>query len=170
MIFKRIKITKEQIKRAEKRFEFQNLNNSVTAGEGQITGALGEILLIDRCGDDVEDSSTFQYDLVIKGQKVEVKTKRQTVYPEPHHYVNFFDFNPDQQCDWYCFVVVDYAFENGWIVGWKSKEDFQEQSIFKKKGEKDDTYPADRTWTFPADCHCINIRDLDKPDVKRKNK
>lgn len=170
MIFNRIKITPEQIKRAKERYEFGELNNSVTNGDGNITGALGEILLIDRFGEDVIDTSTYEYDLLIKGKKIEVKTKRQRFYPEPYHYVNFFDFNPNQQCDWYCFVIVDYELKNGWIVGWKSKEDFIKESIFKKKGDKDDTYAADSTWTFAHDCNCIKIRDLDKPDVKKRNK
>ncbi len=159
MIFKRIKITEGQRKRAKERYEFKRLNNSMTGGGGNTTGALGEILLIDKYGDKVEDVSTFDYDLIIKGERVEVKTKRQMVYPEPYHYMNIFNFNIEQQCDWYCFIVVDYEHRNGWIVGWKEKEAFFNESKFYKKGDIDDTY-FDNPWTFSHDCHCIKVRDL----------
>lgn len=168
MIFNRIKITPEQIKRAEERYEFSVLNNSMTNGGGNIAGALGEILVIDRFGDIVEDVSTFEYDLLIKGKKVEVKTKRGRNYPEPYHNVNIFDFNPNQQCDWYCFVIVDYKLENGWIVGWKSKEDFIKEAVFKEKGKVDDETLNKTTWTFAHDCHNLKISDLINPDLKKK--
>lgn len=160
MIFKRIKITDEQRKRAEERYHFKALNNSMTGGDGNVAGALGEIILIDKYGDLVEDVSSFDYDLKIKGQKIEVKTKRQRVYPESYHYMNIFDFNTTQDCDWYCFVVVDYPLENAWIVGWMDKDSFLDKATFYKEGDKDPTYGEGHDWTFRHDCHCIKVRDL----------
>lgn len=76
-----VDVTKEQLSRAETRFEFQELNGSITKGDGNLAGALGEIVVLDileERGNDVADVSTYDYDLKANGLTIDVKVKGQT--------------------------------------------------------------------------------------------
>ena len=42
---KKFKVTDDQLKRAKKLFDFKELNNSITKGEGNLAGAVGEIIV-----------------------------------------------------------------------------------------------------------------------------
>ena len=44
---KKFLITKPQLERAKKLFDFKELNNSITKGEGNLAGAVGEIIVKD---------------------------------------------------------------------------------------------------------------------------
>ena len=44
---KTIEISKEQIERAKKLYPFKELKGSITKGEGNLRGALGEIIVFD---------------------------------------------------------------------------------------------------------------------------
>ena len=66
---KTIKIQKEQIERAEKLYTFKELRGSITKGESNIYGALGEIVIYDinkKNGLNVDFNSTYDYDLIIE--------------------------------------------------------------------------------------------------------
>jgi hypothetical protein len=156
----KINITDEQRKRGKELYEFNVLNGSVTEGEGNEVGALGEIIVLDYYGERAEYVGDYNYDLIIKGKKVDVKTKKQNVPPKSHHTYNIFAFNTKQKCDYYCFVVILSDIKTGWIVGWKKKDEFFNQATFRKKGEVDDTIP-NCSWTFKGDCYCLKITDLD---------
>jgi len=153
-------ITDEQRKRANELYEFNVLNGSVTRGEGNEVGALGEILVLDKYKDKAEYVGDYNYDLIIKDKKVDVKTKKQNVPPANHHTYNIFAFNTTQKCDYYCFVVIHKDLTKGWIVGWKQKDEFFKTAKFRKKGEVDDSIP-NCTWTFKGDCYCLKITELD---------
>ena len=153
-------ITDEQRTRAKELYDFNVLNNSVTEGEGNKVGALGEILVLDKYKSVAKYIGSHDYYLIIKGKKVDVKTKKQNVKPNSHHTYNIFAFNTKQKCDYYCFVVIHSNMQKGWIVGWKKKEEFFKQATFRKKGEIDDTIP-NCTWTFKGDCYCLKINELD---------
>lgn len=61
-------ITKQQIVRAEMLYKFNCLNNSIRKGEGNLIGALGEILVFDHytnIGRNVVHSQDFDFDLLI---------------------------------------------------------------------------------------------------------
>ena len=153
-------ITDDQRKRAKELYEFNVLNGSVTEGRGNEIGAMGEIVVWDRYKDKTEYVGCYDYDMIIKGKKVDVKTKSQKFAPEPSYTYNIFAFNTKQKCDYYCFVGVLYDLSKAWIVGWKEKEAFFKEARFRKKGELDDTVPH-CNWSFKGDCYCLNIQDLD---------
>ena len=67
--------TQEQIERAQELFDFKVLNNSITKGDGNLAGALGEVIVCDYYNG--EQKNTYDYDLILKGKKIDVKTKRQ---------------------------------------------------------------------------------------------
>lgn len=155
-----ILITDEHIELAKKLYDFNVLNGSVTKGKGNEIGALGEILILDRYKDKTEYVGCYDYDMIIKGVKVDVKTKAQNYPPAENYTYNIFAFNTTQKCDYYCFVVVLNDLTKGWVVGWKKKEDFLKEAKFKKKGEFDDNTPY-RKFPFPSDCYCLNINELE---------
>ena len=61
---KKYTITKPQLKRAKELFDFKELNNSITKGEGNLAGAVGEIIVKDAYGGIGEN--TYDYDTIIK--------------------------------------------------------------------------------------------------------
>ena len=155
-----IKITDDQRKRAEELYEFNVLKGSVTEGEGNKVGALGEIIVLDHYIDKAEYVGDYNYDLIIKDKKVDVKTKKQTVPPRPEHKANIFAYNTTQKCDFYCFVAIHSSLKTGWILGWKAKEKFFEEATFRRKGEVDET-GSNKGWTFKHDCYVMTNADLD---------
>lgn len=149
-----IDIKKEHIDYAKKLYSFDNLNNSITKGKSQIYGAIGEIVVAEYyktnniptkiCGD-------YNYDLIINGQKVDIKTKRTTVPPQDHYNCSVTDYNPDQECDYYYFVRVMQDFSKAFLLGYVSKENFYKKATFNKKGEMD-------TDQFSYRCDCYNLK------------
>ena len=96
---KEILITEDQRKRAKELYEFNVLKGSVTKGKGNEVGALGEIIVWDRYKSRVEYEGCYDYDMKIKGVKVDVKTKAQNYPPASHHTYNIFAYNIKQKCD-----------------------------------------------------------------------
>jgi hypothetical protein len=156
-LLKEILITDEQRKRAEKLYEFDILNGSVTKGVGNKIGALGEVIVFDKYNKKAEYIGSYDYDLIIKGKKVDVKTKAQNVPPATHHTYNIFAFNTTQKCDYYCFVVILNDLSKAWIVGWKEKEAFLKEATFREKGDVDDVGGH----IFPSDCYCLKYNQLE---------
>jgi hypothetical protein len=154
-----INITDEQRKRADELYEFNVLKGSVTKGEGNRIGALGEIIVLDRFKEDSEYVGDYNYDLIIKDKKIDVKTKKQNMRPASHHSVNIFAYNTTQKCDYYCFVLIHCLMQKGWIVGWKEKDKFYEEATFREKGEVDST--LNTSWAFRDDCYTMKITELD---------
>jgi len=153
-------ITEDQRERAQKLYEFNVLKGSVTEGKGNEVGALGEILVWDAYKSKTKYVGDYNYDMIIKDNKIDVKTKLQNMAPEPHHRANIFAFNITQKCDYYCFVAILTDLSKGWIVGWKGKEEFFKEAVFRKKGEVDEK-GSDPTWTFKGDCYCLDNSQLE---------
>jgi len=126
------KISKQQIERAKKLYPFKELKGSITKGKGNMFGALGEIVVCDLFksrGLDVDFNSTYDYDLIINGNKVDVKTKRTTVVPKDYYLCSISSFNTRQKCDYYFFLRINENMEDCYLLGWKSKEDFFHEAI-----------------------------------------
>ena len=155
---KRIEITKEQIERAEQLFQFNKLKNSITEGDGNLAGALGEIIVCDEYKG--EQANTYDYDLIINGFKIDVKTKRisNNLSPKKTWNATVPNFNTTQKCDYYCFVNLRNNFEVGFINGFITKEDFYEKASFREKGEIDPS--GNGVWRFKADCYNLSIVNL----------
>lgn len=154
------KISQDQILRAQKLYTFKNLKGSITKGKSQIYGALGEIVIFDiytKKGLEVSFESTYDYDLIISNYKVDVKTKKTTVVPQPHYLCSITDFNPNQKCDFYFFLRIHENQQECFLLGYKSKADFFQQCFFSKKGSLDIN-----GWSFKDDCYNIKIEMLDK--------
>jgi len=155
-----ISISNEQIERANELYPFNALKGSITKGKSNIYGALGEILIYDLCiekGLNVDDKSTYDYDLIIEGYTVDVKTKRTTVIPKPHYLCSISSFNTKQKCDFYFFVRINENMKEAYLLGYKAKEKFFNESKFAKKGSLDIN-----GWAFKDDGYHLEVSKLNQ--------
>jgi hypothetical protein len=154
-----ITIDSKQIHRAEKLYEFKCLKGSITKGKSQIYGAIGEIMCFDYLSElgNINQESSYDYDLVFDSFKIDVKTKCTTVIPLPDYLASISDFNPRQKCDWYLFCRVHKNMQKGWICGFIWKLLFYKKAQYAKK---DDIDPDGKNWTFKGDCYNIKYGDL----------
>lgn len=132
------------------------LKNSITRGDGNVAGILGEIVVADYLGVALEN--TYDYDLIgVYGEKIDVKTKRTTRPPLPHYDCSVAAFNTKQKCDKYVFVRVLSDLSVAWVLGYKGKEDYFRSARLMRKGEVD---PANN-FTVKSDCYNLSIKNLD---------
>jgi|TARA_Y100000310_G_scaffold150092_1_gene149478 hypothetical protein len=130
------------------------LKNSIRQGAGSLVAYIGEEIAKTVLNGEIKD--TYDYDIVYKNMKVDVKTKERTVAPKPYYECSVADFNTKQDCDEYAFVSVLDTLREAWYLGKISKPDFYKKAIFHRKGEID---PANN-FTFKADCYNISISEL----------
>lgn len=155
----KFKISQDQLDRARELYEFSNLKDSIMEGRSNIYGALGEILVYDQYISIAEYAGFYDYDLLIKDRKIDVKSKKTTVIPQPHFHASVANANISQDCDYYCFVRIHESFYTGWLLGWKNKDEFFEKADFHKGGESDPQ--SSFGWQFRDDCWNLPIRELD---------
>jgi len=163
-LIRKVKPTEAQIARAKRMAdELGELNNSITHGEGNAHGFLGEILVAEAIG--AEHSNSFDYDLILPTKKgpitIDVKTKRCASTPWPNYECSIADYNPDQQCEFYVFVRILENFEMAWIVGKIKKEDYYKKAVFRTKGQKDPNGLKGVDFHFTADCYNLAINALE---------
>jgi len=153
-----VTITPEMIKEAKKKAEELGvLKNSITKGDGNVAGILGELVVVKATGSTL--SNTKNYDVVRPdGQTSDVKTKRCSGKPEPHFECSVADFNTSQKCDYYVFVRVLKDFSKAWIVGELPKAEYFENAVFIQQGQFD---PAN-IWRCKADCYNVPINKLNE--------
>ena len=151
-----VEITREQIKRAKSLYDFKVLANSIMKGKSNKYGAIGEILAYDYfCKTkEVVFESTFDYDMIVDGSTIDIKTKRTTVRPEPHFNCSISKHSTHQRCDYLFFVRVMEDMSKAWLLGQISRDDFYKKATFNAKGEKDGN------WTFKSDCYNLQIKDI----------
>ena len=154
-----IKITKNQIQRAKKLFKFGALSGSITNGKGNLLGSVGEVIVSDYYkakGVKVDDSSTFNYDLILNGLTVDVKTRSINQHPKEHYEVRLPHNNTHQRAQYYLFVMIDPQFKKGWLIGYIKKDDYFKIARFYKKG----TARTDG-WKYRSDTYVITIAELE---------
>jgi len=156
----RLEITKDQIKRASELYSFGALKNSITKGESNLYGAVGEIVVFDYCkntGRQVSHKATADYDMIINGNKFDIKTKKTTVPPLSGFNCSVAAFNTGQKCDHYLFVRVLKDCSVAWLLGYIPKGEFFKTATFNRKGQPDPTKPE---WRFRADCYNLEVSKL----------
>lgn len=144
------------------------LKGSFRGGSGNIIGFIGELLIcqyanvqqIDRNND-----SLFDYDLVIKNIKCDVKSKEVTSLPNVNYECSIEKFNTLQQCDIYIFTRIMRDYSCAWILGWIPKKSYFEKCYFVSKGFIDPT----NNKRIPSDRYNILIKQL-QPAKKLFNK
>jgi hypothetical protein len=157
---KKIYITPEQIEEAKDLYNFKCLKNSITNGESQLHGALGELIamqVLDLRDNHVDYVGHYDYDLICNGKKIDVKTIKSNHEPKDDYNANISAFNHTQQTDYYlwCYVSLDMTY--GYVIGYLEKDEFYRIAELKKKGEID--YGD---WTFKSDTYTTKIKNLKK--------
>lgn len=153
-----INITPEQIERAKILYEFGVLNNSITNGESNIFGAMGEIIVLDHYksqNKDIKHLPTYDYDFIITGKKIDVKTKKVYNLDTANVNASVSAFNTSQKCDYYIFCQVKADMSKGWILGYMPKAGFYENAFYKKTGETDTN-----GFVFKGSCYNMRIKDI----------
>jgi len=154
-----VKINKKHIQQARKMSDAMGqLNNSITKGQGNIIGFLGEIIVAEYLN--IILNNTYDYDLVYKNKKIDVKSKRVTTPPKSYYECSIAALNTKQKCDLYVFTRIKNDLSTGWILGYLEKNKYLNDSKFLKKDEID----LDNNWKVITDCYNLPINKL--KDVK----
>jgi hypothetical protein len=153
-----VEITEDMKKRAwAKSREMGEINNSITHGDGNIAGFLGEEVanqLI--CGD---ICNTYDYDIVKGDTRYDVKTKRCTSEPKGYYECSVAAFNTRQNCDHYVFVRIENVkgrWGRAWVLGSYEKEQYFKDARFLEKGKID----GNNNFRVKADCYNMPINKL----------
>lgn len=156
----KIYITPEQIEEAKDLYNFKCLKNSISKGESQLHGALGEVITMEFLrskGKEVKYEGDYNYDLISNGKKIDVKTIKTDKEPTDEFNANIDANNTTQKTDFYlwCSVSVDMTY--GYVIGYLEKDEFYKIANLKKKGEIDHS-----EWTFKSDTYTTKIKNLKK--------
>jgi len=155
-----ISVTNEHLLNAENLFDFKKLNNSITDGDGNLAGALGEVIVCEYYN--CKQENTYNYDLTLNSIKIDVKTKRFTskFTPSKNWNLNISDFNIKQKCDYYCFVGISDDYKEAYIYGFICKDDFFKLARFGKKNDIDPF--GNGRWKYRANCYNMLISELNQ--------
>jgi len=139
--------------------------NSITKGDGNYAGRLGELALVKHLGVEVEDHK--DYDLIYNDSNVEVKTKRRATKPKPNYTVNIASTSRHQKPDSYAFLSLEYSDRDSggnysdllkiWLCGYKSADQFFEEAEFWPKGTPDPPF-----FKTHRDMYVMKIGELDE--------
>lgn len=131
------------------------LKNSITKGEGNMAGMLGEIVVANHINGLISD--TYDYDIISpKGYKIDVKTKQCTSKPLPHYECSIAAYNTTQECNYYVFVRILNSLKIAWICGYIEKNEYFSLAKLYKKGYIDES----NGMTFSADAYNLPISQL----------
>jgi len=161
-----VELTPDMLSRAKKKAkEMGQLRNSITKGDGNVAGFLGEEMVL-KTFNNFKSDNTYDSDIYFSCTKFkikfEVKTKRCKVTPLPHHACSVARFNPNQKSHCYIFCRVFEQNNKGWIVGYMPREKYMEKAALRRVGELDPDDPK-QEWTFKADCYNVPISGVKDP-------
>ena len=131
------------------------LKRSITRGQGNVYGFLGELVALDVL--DGLHQNTMDYDIIVDGYKIDVKTKKTTVKPKPDYDCSVADLTRKQNCDFYAFVRVLSDQSVGWFLGVKKAEQYFKDARYIKKGDYDNS----NGFTARANCYNMPISALE---------
>lgn len=128
------------------------LSGSITKGEGNVAGFVGELLVCQLTG--AVPTNTFQHDLTLGSLLLEVKTKQRSKRPVDTYDVDLSARNVKQRADYYVFVSVNYALDYGYVLGCMPKYEYLMAAKFRERGEDD------RGFAVKASCFTVPIKQL----------
>lgn len=135
--------------------EMGTLRNSITSGQGNLAGFIGEVILAEML--EAKQANTYDSDLMLdNGKTIDVKTKRTRCKPLGYYECSIAAYNTKQKCDFYAFCRVNNEMTKLWFLGMVDKGRYFEMSRFLKKGARD----GDNGFVVKADCYNITIKDL----------
>lgn len=162
MKFIEIDVTSSQVMRAEKLYDFNMLRNSITSGDSQIYGAIGEVVVMDyliASGVPTEYIGCKDYDLMCDCVSIDVKTIRVNKPPRDTFNANISAHNTWQNTFMYLWVFVSEDKATAWLVGWLDKKTFFEEAKLNKEGDEDGG-----GWKFKSDTYSMKLSSLISAD------
>ena len=152
----KLNITNDMIESCkEKAKSIGKLKNSITNGEGNLSGVLGEYLAHKHLPRSIW-KNTFDYDLVENGVRIDVKTKRCTSAPKDFYDCSIAETSLHQECDEYVFVRMLNDISKAWLLGRMDHKEYFKKARFMTKGEID----PDNNFTVKANCYNLQIKEL----------
>ena len=149
--------TDDMIKQARKEAkELGPLNNSILKGAGNVAGFLGELAVTEYLGakriSNDEGVSKYSHDIIWKGKRCEVKTKRRLKTPKKDYDVSIASTSTHQRSLAEIYLFISLEFESSkydpqiggkvykglkkiWLVGQKSAKDYFNEAVFYPKGQ-----------------------------------
>ncbi len=149
-------VTKEMIESCKQKAEsIGKLKNSITKGEGNLSGVLGEYLTHKQLTKSIW-KNTFNYDLIEYGVRIDVKTKRCTSAPQDFYDCSIAETSLHQDCDEYVFVRILNDMSKAWLLGRMDHKEYFKKARFMAKGEVD----LNNNFTVKANCYNLQIKEL----------
>jgi hypothetical protein len=149
-------VTKEMIESCKQKAEsIGKLKNSITKGEGNLSGVLGEYLTHKQLTKSIW-KNTFNYDLIEYGVRIDVKTKRCTSAPQDFYDCSIAETSLHQHCDEYVFVRILNDMSKAWLLGRMDHKEYFKKARFMAKGEVD----LNNNFTVKANCYNLQIKEL----------
>jgi len=130
------------------------LNNSITKGQGNVHGFLGEILVSNFLKSKL--CNTYDYDIIHNDLKIDVKTKRVNTPPRNNYECSIAALNTKQKCNIYVFTRILNNMKEGWILGYLNKKEYFRRAVFLKEGHVDPS----NNWKVLTDCYNLPINKL----------
>jgi hypothetical protein len=149
----------------------RKFHNNILSGEAQVMGSfagrLGELALSKHLGVEIADKK--DYDMMVSGKRLEVKTKQRAVKPRSDYIVQVAVYSKHQRPDAYAFLSLQYGDRDSggkyidpqhlWLCGFKTTEDYFSESEMWPKGYVDPNMPS---YTTMSDMHVMKIDDLNE--------
>ena len=152
-----IDITKDMIEQCKaKAQDIGRLKNSITKGQGNLAGIVGEYI-VHKYLKDSEWQNTYDYDLIENNKKIDVKTKRCSSKPRDNYDCSVAETSLHQGCDEYIFVRILNDLSKAWILGRMGRDAFFKKAKHMKKGQVDKS----NNFTVHANCYNLQIKELD---------
>lgn len=130
-----VAITDEMLLEARRKAnEMGKLKNSMMQGERNLHGFLGELAAQKVIGG--EFHNTYDYDILLNGKRIDVKTKAGNYTPKPHYNCTIFAYSRKQQCDFFVFTYIKKDLTSVWVLGAYDRLKFLDDADYVKAGDK----------------------------------
>lgn len=142
------------IEKAQKRStDLGVLRTSIEEGQANLQGMLGEAI-VSQYFNVGYDQNTFDYDFIIKGLRIDVKTKQTKGGISANFETSIY--NTQQNCDGYIFCRIEKDHSYGYIVGFITKKEYFEKASFIGAG----TVDGSNGFTHKRNCYNLPITQL----------
>ena len=157
-----VEITEDMKRRAwVKARKMGEINNSITHGDGNIAGFIGEEIANAIIQGDI--NNTYDYDIIDGDITYDVKTKRCTSPPKSFYECSVAEYNTKQKCDRYVFVRIENIkgkWGRAWVLGWMDKKKYFKKAVKLRRGDVDES----NGFIVKANCFNMKIKDLNSFD------
>ena len=167
----KVDLTNSLIEKAGAYSKGKIYKRSMRGQGGTNIGTIGELVLIEylennglKVVDNRKRINATKYDLLVQGEKVEVKTKDRTVPPKPFYECSIPLYNHDhQKPKWFFFLSLmrkGSSYEEAYILGGISYNEMEKEGVIINKGDVD----LRNGWICKESCINITIEKLKSPE------